>query len=162
MKKFNQGRDRNFSDRGSSHRRPERGSFGGENQRDNSMMHSAVCFECGKDCQVPFKPSGSKPVFCSICFGSKQDSERRSDDKFARNSSFKPRFDNDQKKPVNNLKMDEIISRLDKIIKLLSPVLELKKDEAQVTKVDKIKKEATKVSSKTKSTPKKKTTKAKK
>jgi len=34
-------------------------------------MHDAVCDECGKDCQVPFKPSGEKPVYCSDCFEKK-------------------------------------------------------------------------------------------
>ena len=31
-------------------------------------MHSATCGQCRKPCQVPFKPSGSRPVFCSQCF----------------------------------------------------------------------------------------------
>ncbi|MCA9370720.1 MAG: hypothetical protein KC680_02040, partial [Candidatus Peregrinibacteria bacterium] len=31
-------------------------------------MHDAVCSECGADCQVPFKPSGDKPVLCRDCF----------------------------------------------------------------------------------------------
>ncbi len=177
MKKFNQGRDRNFGDRGSnrgsggfdrnSNRRSERGGFGGANRGDTSMMHSAVCFECGKDCEVPFKPSGSKPVFCSICFGTKQDSERRSDDKFERNTSFKPRFDNDHKKEISNPKMDEIISRLDKIIKLLSPVVSAINEEPQLAKAKEVKlvetkKEVSKAPAKVSKSTKKKTTKAKK
>lgn len=32
------------------------------------MMHKAICEACGKQCEVPFKPNGSKPVFCSMCF----------------------------------------------------------------------------------------------
>ncbi len=141
MKKFNESRDRNFGDRGANKggRRPERGGFTGGSRRDDSMMHKAVCFECGKDCQVPFKPTGSKPVFCSFCFGSKQDSERRVDNKFERNTSFKPRADNDSKK------IDEVISRLDKIIKLLSPEVEVKKEEAKPVKEKKVtKKKSTK------------------
>ena len=31
-------------------------------------MHSATCASCGKACQVPFQPSGEKPVYCSDCF----------------------------------------------------------------------------------------------
>jgi len=31
-------------------------------------MHSAVCAECSKPCQVPFKPRGDRPVYCSDCF----------------------------------------------------------------------------------------------
>ncbi len=32
------------------------------------MMHKATCNECGQACEVPFKPNGRKPVFCSNCF----------------------------------------------------------------------------------------------
>jgi len=31
-------------------------------------MHKAVCSECKKDCEVPFKPSNDKPVYCLDCF----------------------------------------------------------------------------------------------
>ena len=31
-------------------------------------MHSATCAGCGKEAQVPFVPSGEKPVYCSDCF----------------------------------------------------------------------------------------------
>jgi len=38
---------------------------GGYQQRE---MHPAVCAECGKETQVPFRPSGDRPVYCSDCF----------------------------------------------------------------------------------------------
>jgi CxxC-x17-CxxC domain-containing protein len=28
----------------------------------------AVCSNCGKRCQVPFRPDGEKPVYCKDCF----------------------------------------------------------------------------------------------
>ena len=31
-------------------------------------MHEAVCANCGKTTQVPFLPSGDRPVYCSECF----------------------------------------------------------------------------------------------
>lgn len=31
-------------------------------------MHRVTCDSCGKKCEVPFKPTGSKPVKCSDCF----------------------------------------------------------------------------------------------
>jgi len=31
-------------------------------------MHKAKCSECGKECEVPFKPSGDKPVYCRDCY----------------------------------------------------------------------------------------------
>lgn len=39
------------------------GGFGGQRE-----MHEAVCSACGITTQVPFKPSGSKPVYCRDCF----------------------------------------------------------------------------------------------
>jgi len=26
-------------------------------------MHKATCADCGKECDVPFKPDGSRPVY---------------------------------------------------------------------------------------------------
>jgi CxxC-x17-CxxC domain-containing protein len=40
-------------------------SGGGRGQRE---MFSATCSSCGKEAQVPFQPSGDKPVYCSDCF----------------------------------------------------------------------------------------------
>ena len=31
-------------------------------------MHSVTCAECGKDTEVPFKPDGSRPVYCRECY----------------------------------------------------------------------------------------------
>lgn len=41
------------------------GGRGGSFQRE---MHPAVCATCGKETQVPFRPSGDRPVYCSDCF----------------------------------------------------------------------------------------------
>lgn len=45
----------------------ERGS-GGRDSFDRPSMHKATCNECGQSCEVPFKPNGRKPIFCSNCF----------------------------------------------------------------------------------------------
>lgn len=31
-------------------------------------MYPATCEKCHNECEVPFKPNGSKPVFCKNCF----------------------------------------------------------------------------------------------
>jgi len=31
-------------------------------------MHKAVCADCGKECEVPFKPTEGKPVYCRDCY----------------------------------------------------------------------------------------------
>lgn len=32
------------------------------------MMYSAICADCKKECSIPFKPSGDRPVYCQDCF----------------------------------------------------------------------------------------------
>jgi CxxC-x17-CxxC domain-containing protein len=32
------------------------------------QFFAAVCSECGKETQVPFKPTAGKPVYCRDCF----------------------------------------------------------------------------------------------
>ncbi len=46
----------------------DRRSSGGRDSYERPPMHDAVCHDCGQACQVPFRPNGSKPVFCSNCF----------------------------------------------------------------------------------------------
>ena len=31
-------------------------------------MHNATCADCGKETQVPFKPTAGRPVYCRDCF----------------------------------------------------------------------------------------------
>jgi len=51
----------------------------GFSRRDSNRrpleMHEAVCDKCGKKCEVPFKPTGGKPVYCRECF-KKNDSSK--------------------------------------------------------------------------------------
>jgi CxxC-x17-CxxC domain-containing protein len=32
------------------------------------QMYDAVCADCGRTAQVPFQPTGSRPVYCNDCF----------------------------------------------------------------------------------------------
>ena len=41
-------------------------------QKGAREMFDTVCVECGKACQVPFKPTEGKPVYCSECFAAKR------------------------------------------------------------------------------------------
>ena len=55
-----------------------RGGFGGGNRgggfnRGPREMHKAVCAECKQECEVPFKPSGDRPVYCRDCFQKHRD-----------------------------------------------------------------------------------------
>ena len=89
--------NRNFSKR----------SFG---DRSDRQMHRAICSDCGKECQVPFKPTGSKPVFCSECF-----------EKKGGGSDSKRFRDKNDRQPQNNAQFETINSKLDKILAILVP-----------------------------------------
>ena len=71
---------------GSFNRGGNRRSFGGDRdrggRRERPEMHQAICAECGKKCEVPFKPTSDKPVYCSNCF-----EKQSSGDRFNRRSS---------------------------------------------------------------------------
>ena len=41
--------------------------FGGGGERE---LFKATCASCHKSCEVPFRPSGDKPVYCRECFAS--------------------------------------------------------------------------------------------
>ena len=32
------------------------------------QMYQAICADCKKECSIPFKPSGDRPVYCQDCF----------------------------------------------------------------------------------------------
>jgi CxxC-x17-CxxC domain-containing protein len=61
-------------------RKAQRGDFGGGAHGGGGHgyssgpreMFSATCSSCGREAQVPFRPSGTKPVYCSDCFTSRR------------------------------------------------------------------------------------------
>jgi len=54
------------------------GGFGGGGYSSGPReMHKATCAECKQECEVPFKPSGDRPVYCKACFSKRKDSSSR-------------------------------------------------------------------------------------
>ena len=51
------------------------GGRGNNNSYQQREMHDAVCAACGVTTQVPFRPSGDRPVYCRDCFS--QNNNRR-------------------------------------------------------------------------------------
>ncbi len=58
-----------FEDRHEGRRDFSRGRSFSSGPRE---MHKATCSECGKECEVPFKPTEGRPVFCRDCFAKKR------------------------------------------------------------------------------------------
>lgn len=65
-------RDRNSRPGGGFRSRPRFGDHG------PATMHKAICDNCGKECEVPFRPTQGKPIFCSNCFENKRGGSERS------------------------------------------------------------------------------------
>jgi len=79
-------RDSGRSDKRDSGRYGDRdsGRSGGRDFGKRSFekqMHEVTCDKCGKRCEVPFKPSGDKPVYCSDCFRQQNESSDRYGDR---------------------------------------------------------------------------------
>ena len=79
MKKNKKGRGKGSRNgRGSGFRGSSRSGFGGGRfgQRRSFQpreMHKAVCDKCKKKCEVPFKPTEGRPVYCKECFAGMRD-----------------------------------------------------------------------------------------
>ncbi len=115
MKNFNSNSrfkgNRNFSRGGFDDRGPRR-----------PQLFDAVCAQCGKNCQVPFRPSHDKPVYCSDCFeqrGGGRDNDRSQRPSFRRDNfaSRQPSVD-----PQLGSRIETLNKKLDIIIDLLSPI----------------------------------------
>lgn len=97
------------------------GSFGRKTE-----MFSAVCDKCGKNCEVPFRPSNNKPIYCSDCFRSV---DPRNDNRDFRESPRRENFSSNRsnEKAINytsdlsqlNDKLNSICIKLDKILNVL-------------------------------------------
>jgi len=101
----------NFNNKQSGGRNFNRRDFG-----DSSgirQMHRAICSSCGRECEVPFKPSGNKPVFCSSCFEKNRGSSDtgRPDTRRFEDRNVRPPQNNDQFNTLNG-KLDKIIAIL--------------------------------------------------
>lgn len=85
-------------------------------QRRNSdfELTSVICARCGKDCEVPFKPTNNRPVFCRGCFKKPSSSNESGD--FVPRSKFDRRVESKGKSSEG---LDKINQKLDKIMRAL-------------------------------------------
>lgn len=44
------------------------GGFKPRGQRGPREMHKAICADCKQETEVPFVPSGDRPVYCRECY----------------------------------------------------------------------------------------------
>jgi len=125
-----------------------RGSFDSRS-RGPVTMHQATCDQCGKSCEVPFRPTGDKPVYCSICFeGKKETGNNRGGDRFPQKNydsyktPVKPDFGSDRSNinyskgnndelakqlEILNVKMDRLIKAVEAMADTAKVVKSIKK-----------------------------------
>ena len=98
-------------------------SFGGKGfEKGPVTMHKVTCDECGSGCEVPFRPSSDKPVFCDSCFGGKRENKRG--DRFGdKRSGSTSSGDNGEMKEVKKLLL-ELNTKLDVIIDFFNDEIE--------------------------------------
>lgn len=144
----------NFNDRGGNRGGGFRGgnggggrpSFGGNRGGDRGgdrgpvTMHKAVCDECQKSCEVPFRPSSDKPIYCNDCFSSKRGNEaprrefnndrgpkREYNDKLSFSKPVSAPVNDDIKKQLSemNSKLDRLANAIEKMSasKVSAPVV---------------------------------------
>lgn len=118
-------RDNSSSGRGNYGNR----SFGGGNS--DREMFKATCADCGNACEIPFKPSTGRPVYCRDCFKKHSPDEGRGRDtdrdrnRGQANRSTEPRPFNNPSSP----QLNDINAKLDRILELLSTTPKVEKKE---------------------------------
>jgi CxxC-x17-CxxC domain-containing protein len=59
-----------------------------DNNNRERILHKAICADCNKECEVPFRPSQDRPVYCKDCF-----SKRKGGSSFKGNADNRPHQD---------------------------------------------------------------------
>lgn len=96
----NKERSSRFNNRDNQSKRNQNTRF----SKSEKKMHLINCDKCGDSCEVPFKPIGNKPTYCSNCYRKEET----------------PRTKESNKKELNNYELDLINEKLNKIMKALN------------------------------------------
>ncbi|MFH0831712.1 MAG: CxxC-x17-CxxC domain-containing protein [archaeon] len=121
-----------FRDRYGGGRSGGREEFRGRDSRGSERrpfeMHETTCSKCGKRCEVPFRPTTGKPVFCSDCF--------KKNDSFE-GSNFSSRNQERQSQPgISPEQFSQLNAKLDKILQVLESLELDVEDEDEEEKED--------------------------
>ena len=93
--------DRGDRDNSFRHDRTDR-----DNDFKERSFHQVICSDCNKECEVPFKPSGDRPVYCKECFAKRKDRDPRKEnyDNKPREQVFIPERHFDKRKSSESRK----------------------------------------------------------
>src|SRR5579859_7155484 len=106
-----------------NYRKSEQQAFGNQKSQDR-QMYDAVCAKCGNNCQIPFRPTPGRKIFCSRCFENREDiPSHRPDRTFS-----KPNFKNDDNRlktdntPNYSTQFETLNAKMDAILHLLTKI----------------------------------------
>ncbi|MFA5127881.1 MAG: CxxC-x17-CxxC domain-containing protein [Patescibacteria group bacterium] len=108
------------------------GHFGGHSDGPRQMF-PATCGECGQSCEVPFRPSGDRPVLCSNCFKGKDGGRDFAPKSFGGNKFAPKSFDRGnrggfgggsaptapQASGISKAQFDALSAKVDRILSIL-------------------------------------------
>ncbi|MCK5474982.1 MAG: hypothetical protein KAI71_00180 [Candidatus Pacebacteria bacterium] len=101
-------------------------------------MHQTVCDECGKSCEVPFRPTEGKPVYCNDCFSRKKPENERGNERFSKdkfnNHKTSPRgdFESSGNKGNNDELREQLVILNSKMDRLIKAVENTKNEKSQM------------------------------
>ena len=146
MANFQGGGNRGGGYKGGSGGKPsfQKKSWGGDRGGDrDTVMHKATCSECNKGCEVPFRPTGDKPVYCKDCFNGKRDNndsrggsrpdfnnrgpKKSFNDRPAFRSDSRPDFKPTQAPDSTSKQLGEISLKLDRLISSIEKLADMHK-----------------------------------
>lgn len=102
-------------------------SFGNKGgfDRGSREMFKTDCAQCGNTCEVPFRPNGTKPVYCNNCFVRDTSGDRPA----RRDSAPRPSFHQAPQTPRNDQAFNDlkaelrvVNANLERLIAIMTPV----------------------------------------
>lgn len=109
--------------------------FRGSGRPEGKELHNATCNKCQKQCQVPFRPNGKKPIYCSDCFIGNEggDSSYRPNDRGGDRGDFRgekrpftsrrPEGDFNASSRDADRKIDELTKKVDSMVAILDTLV---------------------------------------
>ena len=109
------------------------GNKGGNRFDGPKQKFTTDCSKCGNVCEVPFRPNGKKPVFCSNCFVKDGDDAPRGD----RRDFGRPSFDRPQAAPRQDnssyevkRELQAVNEKLERLIAIMEGAVRVEAEEA--------------------------------
>jgi CxxC-x17-CxxC domain-containing protein len=105
-----------------------KGGFGGGRDKKQPQRYSATCAECHKQCEVPFRPTEARPVYCKECFNKKRgNTGNQSNQRNVAPHGSVPTQHDDRNTYSLRKHLDSIHNKLDVIVKMIEDMPSQKK-----------------------------------